>query len=154
MDNNSIRPANKITPEVLHKLEDAFTFAFNDEEAALYAGISPRTLYYYQNLHPKFVQRKEQLRKTPNMAAKKELVKAINGNVEQSRWWAKNKMSDEFGPKTKVAHEGKIETVNTNENQGEIKELIVELRDKMFAIFTAPKESQGTVVNKNLSPAQ
>lgn len=33
------------------------------------------------------------------MAAKKELVTGIKGNLDQARWWAQNKMTDDFGPK-------------------------------------------------------
>jgi len=93
-----------MTKDVLQKLEDAFMNCFTDEEACLYAGISPKTLYNYQNDNEDFLQRKQLLRKSPNLVAKTELVKAIKGNVDQSRWWAQNKMSDEFSPKAKIDH--------------------------------------------------
>ena len=90
-----------MTKDVLQKLEDAFAFTYTDEEACLYAGIDPRTLYNYQKKNPKFVQRKEALRLTPNLAAKQVLVESIPKNLEQSRWWATHKMP-EFNPTKKV----------------------------------------------------
>ena len=92
------RPA-RMTPEVIAKLEEAFTHCFSDKEACLYAGIHPATLYRFQEKYPEFSERKELLRLTPNMAAKKELVTGIKGNLDQARWWAQNKMTDDFGPK-------------------------------------------------------
>lgn len=44
---NSGRPT-KFTPEVLNKLEQGFMYSFSDEEACLYAGVSPKALYNYQ----------------------------------------------------------------------------------------------------------
>lgn len=97
-----------MTKDVLQKLEDAFAFTYTDEEACLYAGISPQTLYNYQKRVPKFVERKEALRLKPNLMAKQVLVEGISKNLDQSRWWATHKMP-EFTPKQKVEHSGIIE---------------------------------------------
>ncbi len=98
-----------LTPDVLRKLEDAFTNAFTDEMACLYAGISKTTLYDYCKENEAFAERKELLKNSPNLKAQNELVKGIEGNVSQARWWAEHRMPD-FMPKTKVEHTGKIET--------------------------------------------
>jgi hypothetical protein len=87
-------------------VEDAFLHAFSDKEACLYAGISPSTLYAYQLTHPEYSERKELLRLSPNLRAKRELVKGIDGSIEQARWWALHKMADEFSPKKKIEHSG------------------------------------------------
>lgn len=97
-----------MTTDVLQKLEDAFTNAFTDEMACLYAGISPATLYNYCQEHPKFLERKEVLKNSPNLAAQKKLVEDAAGSVSGARWWAEHKMP-EFMPKSKVEHAGKIE---------------------------------------------
>ncbi len=89
------------TPDVLQKLEDAFAYCYTDEEACLYAGISPSSLYNYQEQHPEFVERKQLLRKTPNLKAKKTLVEHV-GTESGARFWAMNKMADEFTPKTRM----------------------------------------------------
>lgn len=91
----------KMTKDILQKLEDAFAFTYTDEEACLYAGIATATLYNYQKKNPKFVERKNALRLTPNLAAKKVLVEAIPKNLDQSRWWATHKMP-EFNPTKKL----------------------------------------------------
>jgi len=91
--------------DVVDKLEDAFMMAFSDEESCLYAGISVDALYDYQLKNPEFTKRKKTLRLHPNMAAKKELVVGIKGNIAQARWWAQNKMNDEFGERTTIKHD-------------------------------------------------
>ena len=99
-----------MTPEVLQKLEHAFIHAYTDKEACFYAGISPSTLYNYQIIHHEFLERKEQLRLTPNLRAKIELVKGIDGNIDQARWWAIHKMAGEFAPKIRTDVLGEIAT--------------------------------------------
>lgn len=97
-----------MTTEVLGKLEDAFMNAFTDEMACLYAGISKDALYDYCNTNPKFSERKEILKKTPDLVAQKTLVGDLK-NTGGARWWAERKM-EEFKPKTKVEHSGSIST--------------------------------------------
>jgi hypothetical protein len=98
-----------MTPDVLRKLEDAFTNAFTDEMACLYAGIGKTALYDYCQENKEFAERKELLKSSPNLKAQNELVKGIEGNVSQARWWAEHRMPD-FMPKTKVEHSGEIKT--------------------------------------------
>lgn len=97
-----------MTPEVLSKLEDAFMNAFSDEMSCLYAGISTTALYEYCEKNPKFAERKEILKKTPDLVAQKTLVGDLK-NTSGARWWAEKKMP-EFMPKTKVEHSGSIAT--------------------------------------------
>ena len=97
-----------MTPDVLQKLEDAFMNAFTDEMACLYAGISEAALYEYCNKHPKFAERKEVLKKTPDLAAQKTLVQDVK-QVGGARWWAERRMP-EIMPKTKLELGGKLET--------------------------------------------
>ena len=81
--NREGRPA-AITPDVLQKLEDAFANSFSDKEACFYAGISTQTLYNFQKKYPEYVERKEALKLSPNMVAKRELVSNIKGNLDQA----------------------------------------------------------------------
>ena len=97
-----------MTEEVLKKLEDAFMNAFTDEMACLYAGISLQTLYNYAEQHTGYLERKEALKKTPDLVAQKTLVSDLK-NIGGARWWAERKMED-FKPKTKVEHSGSIAT--------------------------------------------
>lgn len=89
-----------MTPEVLGKLEDAFMNAFTDEMACLYAAVSTTALYDYCIENPKFAERKEELKQTPNLVAQKTLVGDLD-KVGGARWWAEHKMP-EFMPKSKV----------------------------------------------------
>ncbi len=109
MDTKKPSRHTKIAPEKLHKLEMGFSYALTDIEACLYAGIAPRTLYYFQDENPKYVQRKERLKKTPNIQAKKTIVENLV-DVSTAQWWAEHKMNDEFATKTKSEHSGKIQT--------------------------------------------
>lgn len=76
-------------------------YCYTDEEACLYAGVSTAAFYEYQEKHPEFAERKQLLRKTPNLKAKKTLVEHV-GSESGARFWATTKMSDEFAPKSKV----------------------------------------------------
>ncbi len=90
----------KMTEETIKKLLDAFSYSFTDEEACLYADISPKTLYTYCEKRPEFTQQKEALKKKPNLKAKMNLLKDINNqNVDTSKWWLERKSKNEFSTK-------------------------------------------------------
>lgn len=125
-----------MTPDVINKLEVAFAYCYTDKEACLYAGISHQTLYNYQEKHPEFVERKETLRLTPNLAAKRELVNGVTGNLDQARWWATHKMGDDFAPKTKVEHSGTIDNPSSGVNEVE-KKLTADFNQKIKEAIAA-----------------
>lgn len=127
-----------MTKDILQKLEDAFMFCYTDEEACLYAGIAPRTLYYYQEKHPEFLHRKEALRLTPNLQTKKELVEGIKGSIDQARWWAKNKLGHEFGEQTTIKHAGKIETEDVAVKEG-VAIAVKSFNEQMRSVLTKKK---------------
>jgi hypothetical protein len=60
-----------MTPATVQKLETAFLMGCTDVEASLYAGIAPSTLYLYIESNPLFSERKETLKQSPIMMAKK-----------------------------------------------------------------------------------
>ncbi len=62
-------PDFKIDKHVLSKLEMAYATGCNDIQACFVAEVSRSTLYKYQNRHPEFVERKEQLRQHRNIVA-------------------------------------------------------------------------------------
>lgn len=92
----------KIDATVLQKLEDAFSNALPDDEACLYAGIAPATLYNYQKRNPKFIERKEALKLTPNIAARKTIVATL-ADVKVAQWWLEKK-DPAMRPVSKVEH--------------------------------------------------
>lgn len=65
-----------MTPDIVNKLEQAFSMGCSDLEACLYAGISKQTLYNYQAKNPEFVDRKEKIVINTNIfiALKKNLM--------------------------------------------------------------------------------
>ena len=118
--NKGGRPST-IDATVIAKLEEAFIHTFTDAEACLYAGISVDALYRYEEKNPEFRERKQTLKLTPNLHAKKELVTGIKNNLGQARWWAEHKMPD-FKPKVEVS--------GSMTGTGDISEAEEELRKK------------------------
>lgn len=132
-----------MTPDVLQKLEDAFMNAFTDAMACLYAGISERALYDYCAENEKFAQRKEILKRTPDLAAQKKLVEDAGGSVGGARWWAEHRMP-EFMPKSKVEHAGRIETSDTTTTDAArvlSKEYDEKLRQLIIEDIKKPKQT-------------
>lgn len=99
------RPS-KLTPQVVTKLEAAFNMGYNDTEAALYAGISRKTLYEWLVDKPDFRYKINQAKSQPNIRAKAVVVNAVNnGDVNAAKWWLERKASDEFSTKPPVDSE-------------------------------------------------
>jgi hypothetical protein len=130
-----------MTPDVIAKLEDAFMFSFTDEEACFYANISVDALYDYQKENPEFAKRKKALKLSPNLAAKKELVSGIKGNLGQARWWAEKKMNNEFGDKTTIKHEGSID-FGDMVIEGDVEEAVDAFNERMRIILTKRKKAE------------
>jgi len=107
MSNEDKRKDNKgqlkMTPETIAKLEAGFTNSLTDEECCLYADINPSTLYRYIEKHPHFWERKERLKKKPNIQAKVNWIKKINASDYQaSKEWLERKSRNEFSLKQEV----------------------------------------------------
>jgi len=109
-------------------------YTYSDTEACLYAGISEDTLNRYEKRNPQFRVRKNILRHTPNLHAKETLVKNIPGNLDQSRWWAKNAplMREDYGEVTKLEHSGEIATSDPVTHQ-EDETLRLEYKERLKA---------------------
>lgn len=85
-----------MTPEVLAKLEQAFSIGANDREAIAFADISMDAFYDYQKKHPEFAERKEYLRQRPVLKAQNTII----NNLEDPRvaqWYLERKKRAEFG---------------------------------------------------------
>ena len=93
-----------MTPEVIGKLEDAFSVGATDLEACFVAGIGKDALYDYQKKHPEFSERKEALKKMVNYKAKKVISGAIeSGDKTQANWWLERKGKDDgFSSRTEL----------------------------------------------------
>ena len=91
-------------PEILAKLENAFSMGCTDEEACIMAGISRGTLYYYIKENPDFHDRKEELKQLPIIQAKHSVVSKINdSDVKTSKWYLERK-TQEFRPPNRFSN--------------------------------------------------
>ncbi|MBT0585116.1 hypothetical protein [Alteromonas oceanisediminis] len=70
----------KMTDNVIRKLEDAFMWGCSDSEACVYAGIGTTTLYSYCELNTGFRERKEVLKSSPQVKAKRVVFDALKNN--------------------------------------------------------------------------
>lgn len=98
-----------MTESMLLKLEEAFKLSLTDEEACLEVWISTSPFYDYCQKNPKWAKRKEVLKRTPNIQAKKNWIAELKGgNYNSSKEWLERKAKDEFSLKQEV------EQTNTN----------------------------------------
>lgn len=101
-----------MTPDIVNKLEQAFSMGCSDLEACLYAGISKQTLYNYQAKNPEFVDRKEQLKEQLVLKARTVIANALNEKDKvTAQWYLERKAKNEFS--TKVENETTINGIET-----------------------------------------
>ena len=87
---------------VIAKLERIFAAGGSDANACLYAGISVDALYRLQKRDPKFRQRKELLRASPELRARLKVNREISHNVYTAQWYLERRVPDEFSRQLKV----------------------------------------------------
>lgn len=99
-----------MTPETLKKLDDAFIMGCPDLEACLLAGIGKTTLYDYQKENPEFVERKEALKNSTTLQARRNLAASIaSGDLMDSKWYLERKAKNEFSTKTETEMNVKLD---------------------------------------------
>lgn len=104
MTNKTLGRPPVMSDRILQKLEDGFIMGYTDEEACIFVDIAPSTFYSYCKGNPDFSERKERLKKTLSLHAKRNLSTAIkDGNLRQSIWWLERKNKNEFSPDIKVS---------------------------------------------------
>lgn len=102
-----------MTREVLNKLEEVFALGGTDTEACLYADISPATLYNYQKEHPEFLERKEALKETPFLKARRTIVKSLEDPANAFKYMERKKKG-EFGNTLELSGEVTAKIVRLN----------------------------------------
>ena len=95
---NGVGRKTVFTNLVLQKLREAFLIGCTDEEACIYADISPASLYNYQKAHPEYLEQKVAWRKNPIIKAKNTIFNNLT-SPETARWYLERKSPDEFGQK-------------------------------------------------------
>ena len=114
-----------MTPEVVSKLEAAFSWGCTDTEACIWAGISRETLYEYIRNNPTFADRKEQLKETPNLKARQVLNLALQQKDKQTaQWWLERKKKEEFSTRSELVQPEPIKVFVTKEEQAEADSII------------------------------
>ena len=132
---------SKMTPETIQKLEAAFAIDATIEEACLYAGISPSTYHNWINNNPDLLEKFTALRNTPILKARQTVVGSL-GDANHAFKYMERKRPEEFMPKQKIEHAGKIETVDataTDAVKAVTDKYEKELRDTIAAGRKAPK---------------
>ena len=90
-----------MTDDILSKLEQAFLMGYSDTEACYRAGICKATLCNYQRRNPRFLERKEQLKRRLISASRDAVGRAIlTGDLNTAKWYLERKAKDEFSLKT------------------------------------------------------
>jgi hypothetical protein len=108
-----------MTEKTIEKLEEAFSWGCTDLQASLRADISVQTLYKYQSENPKFIERKEALKQSTTMLAKRNVHDEVdNGDVNTSRWHLEHKASHEYSKRSnEVSVEATLEKITPDEEQ-------------------------------------
>lgn len=89
-----------MTPEIINKLEQAFSMGCGDLEACLYADLTPSVLYRYQESHPEFKERKAMLKEKLILKARTVIANSLNEkDKDVAKWYLERKRKDEFSAK-------------------------------------------------------
>ena len=93
-----------MTPEIINKLEQAFSMGCGDLEACLYADLTPSVLYRYQESHPEFKERKAMLKEKLILKARTVIADALNRKDENTaKWYLERKRKDEFSTRQETS---------------------------------------------------
>lgn len=144
----------KFKPDVVKKLEDAFSIGATIAEACIHAEITKQTYYNWIEDKPELLDYFKQLREKPVLKARNNIALLIQkGDGETSKWYLERKKRDEFS--TRTEHTGKdgegiqIEVVNyqPNENSNTI-----QLRPNSPALPAGSPAESGEVQVTDYSP--
>ena len=94
-----------IKKETLQKLEEVFALGGSDKEACFYAGISPSTLYNYQTENLDFLERKELLKESPILLARRTVISEMKKNPHIALKYLERRKRDEFSLKFEIKEE-------------------------------------------------
>lgn len=106
------RPA-VITPAVLSKLKAAYLVDATDEQACLFAGISPPTLYRYQVENPELKEQKELWKGQVRLHAKMRVAKDVKKDGALALKLLERREKDNYS--TRVEQEGRLEVKVMND---------------------------------------
>lgn len=103
----------KLTPETIAKLEQAFAIDATVDEACFYADISRETYYRWIKENLILSDKFERLRNTPVLKARQTVVNKIGESYSNAMDYLKRKKKIEFGDNVDVTTNGKDFTVDS-----------------------------------------
>lgn len=98
---NAGRPT-VMTPSVLDILKQAFMFGCTDEQACLYAEISPDALYKYQRENPEYIKKKELFKENPVLLARQSVITSMQEDGNLALKFLERKCKEEFSPRSEL----------------------------------------------------
>ena len=111
------------TPEAVVLLKQAFSIGCSVTEACLHAKISRSTFYLHCPEGSEKFDEYMALQETPILKARHTVVAAL-GNVDDARWYLKNKKRDEFAEK-QIHEQEKPEPVDFDEQADKSRKLFI-----------------------------
>jgi hypothetical protein len=87
--------SSKHTPEVIAKLEQAFSIDASIGEACFFADVSVASYHNWCSKDPKLMERFKALRNKPVLLARKTVVDNLK-DVSTAKWYLERKLSAEF----------------------------------------------------------
>jgi predicted GIY-YIG superfamily endonuclease len=114
----------KLTPDNIRKLEEAFSIDATVLEACFYADISSNTYYRWIKENPALYDRFERLREKPVLTARQTVVKAIATDSEIAMKYLERKKKNEFSPRTEVDLKGQLKLSKLEDIQNDTKKIL------------------------------
>lgn len=96
-----------MTDDVIQKLKEAFLIGATNDEACLFSGIAPATLYTHINANKEFSENISKWKQDPVLKAKRTIVENLD-DPKISQWYLEKKKRDEFGEIKKI----ELETID------------------------------------------
>lgn len=120
----------KQTPEVIHKLEEAFAIDASVEEACYYADIAESTYYAWCKENEELSERFKRLRNKPILLARQTVNKKISESYSNAMDYLSRKKKLEFSTRTETDLTTNGKDLTTDFSQEEKTQLLSLLNDK------------------------
>jgi hypothetical protein len=92
----------KTDPHLVNNLRAAFLIGCTKHQAAIYAGISYKTLYTYLKNDEELLQQVQGWQQEPTLKAKRTVIQNIEADVNTAKWWLERTSPEEFGIRSKI----------------------------------------------------
>lgn len=114
----------KLTPDTIRKLEEAFAIDASVLEACFYADISHDTYYRWIKENPELSDKFERLREKPVLTARQTVVKAISTDSDMAMKYLERKKKLEFSTRQEVDVKGELKVSKLEEIQKDTKNIL------------------------------